>query len=59
MSLTLAQVKLIEFVATEIIEYASLMNKVKGMTDEECDAQFDAQVEVKKSLRERLDAHGA
>lgn len=57
MALTLVQAQLIEFAATEIIEYIALMNKVKVMTDEECKNQLMAQREIKKIQRERLDSH--
>ena len=57
MALTIVQAQLIEFVATEIIEYVALLNKVKGMTDEECNIQLAAAREVKKAHRKELDSH--
>lgn len=57
MALTIVQAQLIEFVATEIIEYIALMDQAKTMTDEECKSQLLAQREIKRFQRERLDSH--
>lgn len=57
MALTIVQAQIIEFAATEIIEYIALMNKVKTMSDEDCKSQLLAQREIKRFQREKLDSH--